>query len=59
MRREDDFLCRHCRASTRQSMLRNGWLTFAEWFPSPHFSMDHRVKPGGDEVGDVGARALR
>ena len=24
---------RHCRASTRQSMLRNGWLTFAEWFP--------------------------
>jgi hypothetical protein len=34
---------------TRQSMGSVGWLEFAVWFRSLHFSMDHRVKPGGDE----------
>jgi len=31
-------------------MLTEGSLMFAARFCSPHFSMDHRVKPGGDEV---------
>jgi hypothetical protein len=35
---------------TRQSMLTAGSLVFAARFCSLHFSMDHRVKPGGDEV---------
>jgi hypothetical protein len=34
---------------TRQSMRRADWLSFAASLDSPHVSMDHRVKPGGDE----------
>jgi len=39
---------------TRQSMLTDGSLVFAS-LQSSHFSMDHRVKPGGDEFRTYGA----
>jgi hypothetical protein len=38
---------------TRLSMVSVGLLGFAVLFPLPHSSMDHRVKSGGDEVGEV------
>ena len=34
----------------RQSMRRRSFIGFADRFSEPHVSMDHRVKPGGDEV---------
>jgi hypothetical protein len=35
---------------TRQSMWRGHALRFAARIRVPQLSMDHRVKPGGDEV---------
>jgi len=34
-------------------------VDIAEWFHSPDFSMDHRVKPGGDEVSGADASGER
>jgi hypothetical protein len=38
---------------TRQSMLSTGLLRLTHCFGRLHLSMDHRVKPGGDEGGGV------
>jgi len=38
----------------RQSMLRTGSLSLSVRPHSPDVSMDHRLKPGGDEVRRVG-----
>jgi hypothetical protein len=35
-----------------------GSFAYAAWFVSPRFCMDHRVKPGGDEVRKRGAQKL-
>jgi hypothetical protein len=35
---------------TRQSMRQRRSFSFAAWLVKLHFSMDHRVKPGGDDA---------
>jgi hypothetical protein len=40
---------------TRQSMRPRSLFRFSAWFRWPHFSMDHRVKPGGDERKEAGS----
>jgi hypothetical protein len=47
-----EFFARHCRAKhlTRQSMRQCRSFGFAAWLEKLHFSMDHRVKPGGDDA---------
>jgi hypothetical protein len=34
----------------RQSMWRRGPFRISEWLSKLHLCMDHRVKPGGDEI---------
>ena len=43
---------------TRQSMRPRSLFRFSAWFRWPHFSMDHRVKPGGDEWRAARVRGL-
>jgi len=37
------------RTKVRQSMRRRSWFGPSDWLSKLHFSMDDRVKPGGDE----------
>jgi hypothetical protein len=50
MHRENDFFMSSLPDLIRQSMLIGKWPRYAAQIRSPDFSMDHRVKPGGDEV---------
>jgi hypothetical protein len=50
LHRENDILFSSLPGLTRQSMGRAGLLRLTGLFDSLHVSMDHRVKPGGDEL---------